>query len=137
MSKKRLHLTKSEMEIMELLWKENHEMTGAEIIECSADKSWKPNSIHILLRSMLEKKVIKIVGFALNTKKYARTFTYNISPMEYAAIQVKTTPYYEPAAIPRLFKYLLADITEPAILHDLEILLRRRKQQLAERNLRK
>ena len=54
MNKTYFRLTKSENEIMELLWKEGRPLSRSEIIELTPDRSWKPASIHILLNSKLE-----------------------------------------------------------------------------------
>lgn len=48
-------LTKSESEIMDLMWKEGRPLSRSEIIDLTPDRSWKPASIHILLNSMLDK----------------------------------------------------------------------------------
>ena len=56
-------LTKSENEIMELMWKEGHPLSRSEIIELTPDRTWKSSSIHILLNSMLDKKAIEVAGF--------------------------------------------------------------------------
>ena len=34
-------LTKSELEIMELLWQEDEPLTSSQIIDMSVDRSWK------------------------------------------------------------------------------------------------
>ena len=61
-------LTKSENEIMELLWREGRPLSRSEIIDLTPDRTWKPASIHILLNSMLEKGAIQVAGFVQSTK---------------------------------------------------------------------
>ena len=61
-------LTKSENEIMELMWKEGHPLSRSEIIDLTPERSWKPSSIHILLNSLLEKNAIEVAGFVQTTK---------------------------------------------------------------------
>ena len=60
-------LTKSENEIMELMWKEGHPLSRSEIIDLTPERTWKPSSIHILLNSMLEKNAIEVAGFVQST----------------------------------------------------------------------
>ena len=43
-----MELTKSELEIMNVLWDAGRPLTRGEILELSVDKKWKDNSIHIL-----------------------------------------------------------------------------------------
>lgn len=71
-----MDLTKSELEIIEVLWNANRPLTGTEIVQLSPkDKSWKDSSIHILINSLLKKNAIKESGFVKTGKSYGRTFT--------------------------------------------------------------
>ena len=69
-------LTKSEMEIMEVLWDAGKALTTSEIIQRSKEKEkeWKDSSVHLLIKSLMNKDVIKVEGFKKTTKNYARTF---------------------------------------------------------------
>lgn len=123
-------LTKSENEIMDLMWKEDRPLSRSEIIELTPDRTWKPASIHILLNSMLEKKAIEVAGFVQSTKNYARTFVPSVTADAYAIMQVKSSPVYSQDSIPSLVSSLLEDVTEPEIIDQLEDLLEARKAQL-------
>lgn len=81
-------LTKSEREIMELLWHVDKPLTASEIIEYSTDKTWKDSYIHLLLNSLLDKEMIRAEGFAKTTKNYARTFLAAVTEEEYAVRQI-------------------------------------------------
>lgn len=50
-----MELTKSELEIMNVIWDAKRPLTRGEILDLSVDKKWKDNSIHILLNRLLEK----------------------------------------------------------------------------------
>lgn len=76
-------LTKSEREIMNLLWHVDKPLTASEIIELSTNKTWKDSYIHLLLNSLLDKKLIRAEGFTKTTKNYARTFIASMSEDEY------------------------------------------------------
>lgn len=81
-------LTKSEREIMNLLWHVDKPLTASEIIEQSTDKTWKDSYIHLLINSLLDKEMIRAEGFAKTTKNYARTFIAAVSEEEYAVRQI-------------------------------------------------
>ena len=81
--KQKIRLTKSEREIMDVLWEQKEALTSSEIIKASTDKSWGNTSIHLLLRSLLDKGVIEVDGFKRTTKNYARTFIAAISQYDY------------------------------------------------------
>ena len=81
--KQKIRLTKSEREIMDVLWKQGGALTSSEIIEISTNKSWGNTSIHLLLKSLLDKSVIEVDGFKRTTKNYARTFKPSISQYDY------------------------------------------------------
>ena len=81
--KQKIRLTKSEREIMDILWVQQEALTSSEIIKASPNKSWGNTSIHLLLRSLLEKGVIKVDGLKRTTKNYARTFKPSISQYDY------------------------------------------------------
>ena len=67
-------LTKSELEIMDVLWDSNVPLSRGELLEQSTDKNWKDSSVHILLNGLLRKGAIKEVGFVKRSKTYGRTF---------------------------------------------------------------
>ena len=81
--KQQIRLTKSEREIMDVLWKQGEALTSSEIIEFSTNRSWSNTSIHLLLKSLLDKSVIEVDGFKRTTKNYARTFKPSISQYDY------------------------------------------------------
>lgn len=124
-------LTKSENEIMELMWKEGHPLSRSEIIELTPDRTWKPSSIHILLNSMLDKKAIEVAGFVQSTKNYARTFTPCVSADSYAVMQIRNSPVFTQDSVPNLVSSLIEDVTVPAILDQLETIVKTRRQKLS------
>lgn len=123
-------LTRSETEIMELLWSQDRPLSRSEIIELTPNRTWKPASIHILLNSMLEKGAIKVAGFVQSTKNYARTFVPTLTAEEYIALQFKHSATFNEQSILRLFSELVQDVQDCKILEQLETILERRKAQL-------
>ncbi len=80
-----MHLTKSEMEIMEILWAAKEPMSRADLLNYEAEKRWKDSSVHILLNGLLRKGMITAVGFVRRSRTYGRTFAPTMTVEEYYA----------------------------------------------------
>ncbi len=78
-------LTKSEMQIMDVLWQDGGPLSRADFLERSDEKSWKDSSVHILLNGLLSKGMIQEVGFVKRSKTYGRTFLPTLTREEYFA----------------------------------------------------
>ena len=83
-----MELTRSELEIMNVLWAAGRPLTRGEILELSVDKTWKDNSVHILLNRLLAKGAIAEGGFARSGKSYGRLYEQQFSGEEYYAENV-------------------------------------------------
>lgn len=83
-------LSKKEKELMDIFWNADAPLSRADILERAEQQkcSWKPNSVHILLNSLLDKKAIQVAGFYLNSRKLGRTFEAAVSREDYAVMQV-------------------------------------------------
>ncbi|MBE6057481.1 BlaI/MecI/CopY family transcriptional regulator [Clostridium sp.] len=101
------HLTKKELEIMEILWKEQKPLTSSEIVELSQNSSWKDSSIHILLNALLKKELIKVDNFKQKGKTYARTFLPAISFEEYTVSQIQQNKSFTFNSVPKIVATLL------------------------------
>ncbi len=80
-----MELTKSEMQIMDVLWQDGGALSRADFLERSAQKSWKDSSVHILLNGLLKKGAIREAGFVRRSKTYSRTFLPTLTREEYYA----------------------------------------------------
>ncbi len=78
-------LTKSEMEIMDVLWEDGGELSRSDFLDRSEEKSWKDSSVHILLNGLLRKGIIQEAGIVKRTKTYGRTFLPTMTREEYFA----------------------------------------------------
>ncbi len=78
-------LTKSEMEIMDVLWQDGGALSRADFLERSEGKSWKDSSVHILLNGLLHKGAIREAGMVKRSKTYGRTFLPTVTREEYFA----------------------------------------------------
>lgn len=123
-------LTKSELEIMEVLWQENRPLSRSFIISHAPHRSWKDSSIHILLNSMLDKGAIQIVGFEQTGRRIARTFSPTLTPDEYYAMQIKSRSIYTPESLPSLLSALIADGVDEQLLDKLTAVIQQRREEL-------
>ncbi len=123
-----MELTKSEMQIMDVLWEAGRPLSRADLLAHVEGKSWKDSSVHILLNGLLQKEAIFEAGFVKRSKTYGRTFAPTMTREEYFATTIFSHPY-QPEIV-GLFKALLKreDIT-PEQLEDIQKLLDHRKIQ--------
>ncbi|MGO0883723.1 BlaI/MecI/CopY family transcriptional regulator [Clostridioides difficile] len=123
-----MELTKNEIEIMEVLWKEQRPLTRTEIVNLSVNKSWKESSIHILLNSLLKKNAIREAGYVRTGKGFGRTFEpTKTGESFYADVLAKIV---RKTNVSVLFSKLVEseDITEETI-EELEELLKEKKRK--------
>lgn len=91
MSKTYFTLSKKEMEVMELFWDAGCPLARSEILERAAQRpcTWKPNSVHILINSLMDKGALQVAGFYLDSRKLGRTFEPTMTPDDYRLMQVE------------------------------------------------
>ena len=80
-----VELTKSEMEIMDVLWESGVPMSRADLLAHSEEKTWKDSSVHILLNGLLQKGAIQEAGLVKRIKTYGRVFAPTMTREEYFA----------------------------------------------------
>ena len=124
-------LTKSEMEIMEVLWDAGKALTTSEIVQRSKEKEkeWKDSSVHLLIKSLMDKDVIKVEGFKKTTKNYARTFVPVETTEQFLVGQIiddKTTTEDKK----RIYSYIIGKESDPELINYIEELLKERKKEL-------
>lgn len=100
-----MELTRSEMEIMDVLWEANAPMSRADLLERSQEKTWKDSSVHILLNGLLHKGIIREAGFVKRSKTYGRTFVPTLTREQYFATTI-FSHRYKPEIV-GLFRALL------------------------------
>ena len=77
-----MEFTKSELEIMNVLWQANRPLSRSEILTLSTSKTWKDSSIHILLNGLLNKNAIKeaiLDGIISNNPTEAREYMFQVA----------------------------------------------------------
>ena len=122
-------LTKSELAVMEVLWDEGEALTSAEIIQKSKEKEWKDSSVHLLINSLLKKKVVTVAGFKKTTKNYARTFVPVEGKEQFLVGQVIDNKITSDAK-KRIYSYIIEKENNPEMIKYVEKLLEERKKEL-------
>ena len=88
-----MELTKSEMQIMDVLWASDIPLSRSDLLERSEEKTWKDSSVHILLNGLLAKGAIQEAGFVKRSKTYGRTFIPSLTREEYFATTIFSHPH--------------------------------------------
>lgn len=99
-------LTRSEMEIMDVLWDAGVPMSRSDLLAHSENKTWKDSSVHILLNGLLQKGAIQEAGLVKRSKTYGRVFSPTLTREQYFATTVFS--YRRKPEIVGLFDALLA-----------------------------
>ncbi len=80
-----MELTRSEMEIMDVMWECGVPMSRSDLLARSEEKTWKDSSVHILLNGLLKKGAIQEAGLVKRIKTYGRVFVPTMTREEYFA----------------------------------------------------
>ena len=80
-----MELTRSEMEIMDVMWESGVPMSRADLLARSEEKTWKDSSVHILLNGLLQKGAIQEAGLVKRIKTYGRVFVPTMTREQYFA----------------------------------------------------
>lgn len=80
-----MELTRSEMEIMDVMWECGVPMSRSDLLAHSEEKTWKDSSVHILLNGLLQKNAIQQAGLVKRSKTYGRVFVPTMTREEYFA----------------------------------------------------
>lgn len=80
-----MELTRSEMEIMDVMWESGVPMSRSDLLAHAEEKTWKDSSVHILLNGLLQKNAIQQAGLVKRSKTYGRVFVPTMTREEYFA----------------------------------------------------
>ncbi len=112
-------LTKSEMEIMDVLWNSETPLSRSDLLERQDEKSWKDSSVHIMLNSLLRKGAIREAGFVKRTKTFGRTFAPTLTREEYFATTI-FSHNYKPQIVGLMKALLTRDDITPEELAEIK-----------------
>lgn len=127
-------LTKSEEEIMNLLWEVGEPLASSEIVSKSINRTWRKSYINLLINSLLNKQMIEVVGVKQMTKNYARTFQPTMSKYAYSVKRIFSQKGFKEENIPDLFAEIIANTENPQILEKMQSQLDERKQEILSGN---
>ena len=102
-----MYLTKNELKIMDVLWREGRALSRGEILSLSEDKTWMDSSVLILLNSMLKKGAIREAGFMKCGKTCGRVYEAALSCAQYHVSTLSST-----TAVPSLSELLAAYVEQ-------------------------
>lgn len=119
-------LTKSELEIMDVLWAAETPLSRADLLERSSEKHWKDSSVHILLNGLLQKEAIREAGFVKRSKTYGRTFAPALTREEYFA-ENAFSYRHKPQIVGLIAALLKREDITPEELNQIETLVTARK----------
>jgi len=127
-----MELTKSELEVMNVLWQSGRPLSRSEIMALSSEKTWKDSYIHILLNGLLNKNAIKEAGYVRSGKTFGRLYAAAISCADYYARSVFA--FGNRKTLPMLFSALIqSNEISPELIDELEEMLAKRKKELCEK----
>ncbi len=126
-------LSETELDIMQLLWKEKNGLSRPEILSRLEGKDWNPNSIHQVLNSMMKKGVLQVEGMTRCGKVYGRTYSPTLTQQEFLVRRAQElTPGF--SSKERLLGIVAAlteqDDIDAETINALEQLLAARKKEL-------
>ena len=123
-----MELTKSELEIMDVLWEDGSPLSRSDFLERSQEKTWKDSSVHILLNGLLAKGAIREAGLVKRSKTYGRTFLPTMTREEYYANTIFS--HRHKPQIVGLFRALLQrPEIQDDVLNELSDLICQKKQE--------
>lgn len=108
----RMHLTKSEEELMGVLWQADKPLSKSEIVARAYNRSWRVSYIHSLLNSLMHKGLIKIAGEITVRRRPARLYMPALSPEEYGLIEMTDFPVYQAGTVKQIIKKLYSRLNE-------------------------
>ena len=124
-----MELTRSEMEIMDVMWESGIPMSRADLLAHSEEKTWKDSSVHILLNGLLQKGAIQEAGLVKRIKTYGRVFTPTMTREEYYAMTI-FSHRYQPDMEKLVQALLYRDDVTVELLEQLELQIQKRKDEL-------
>jgi BlaI family penicillinase repressor len=122
-----MELTRSEMEIMDVLWEAGVPLSRSDLLERSEQKRWKDSSVHILLNGLLQKNAIREAGLVKRSKTYGRTFLPTMTREEYFATTI-FSHRYQPDLVGLVAALLRRENITPEELDRIQALVEERKK---------
>ena len=129
---KQITLTKSEKEIMTLLWNTDRPLTAAEIVNLTPERTWKKSYIHLLINSLIEKDMIQSESLVRTGRNFGRAFAATMTQEQFLVLQITQSKNYTQEMIPVLVSALLNTATDLNVLQQTEEIIQSRKAILEQ-----
>ncbi len=126
-------LTQNELSVIQVLWAEKRPLSRPEILSRIPEHSWNPNSIHLILNSLIKKQFIAVDGMTKCGQGYGRTYAPTVTQEDFAAACVlRLTPNLSPEQ--RLLGLVSSLINQDGVTSEtierLEALLQSKKREI-------
>lgn len=132
MDKSKKRITPYEKEVLEALWENEKPLTAREIVYYCVNKSWKPSYINIMIKSLLEKELIREAGFKRSGKNFARMFEPTMTEGEWVVHHLIEKKINKGKLLREVLSQLLENIQDVEKVEQLSILINNRKRELSK-----
>lgn len=130
MEKKIKKVTPYEKEVMETLWENGKPLTAREIVKYCENKKWKPSYINIMTKSLLDKELIREVGFKRSGKNFARIYEPTMTEEEWIVYQLMVQVKDRNQLLREVLRAILKDTYEIEKLDEIQDLIEARKREI-------
>lgn len=127
---KPITLTKSEKEIMDLLWNTDRPLTATEIVNLTPERTWKKSYIHLLINSLLDKGVIQTAAMARTGRNFGRTFSAAMSRESFMIFQITTAAAFSQNSVPLYVQALVDAVDDLEVLKTIEEIVSKRINEI-------
>ena len=125
-------MTKSEREVMRLLWNSSDPLSCAEIVNASPDKHWKDSYIHHIVNDLIKKGYIKIVAFEQVSRVYTRKFAPTTDWGTFVLHQVFTPEQLvDRAFMIGIWRRLIMAVEDVRVINEIESIIKRYKERIS------
>lgn len=123
-------MTKSERELMNVLWDSEEALTCTQIVAQSKDKKWKDSYVHIMVKSLLKQGLIEVTSFELVSKSYARKFSPTMTRDESIVRALVGENVWSKDMIPPMIAAFVEKEADLATLEKINDIINAKKAQL-------
>ena len=128
--KKKKNITPYEKEVLDALWESGEALTAREIVNYCVNKSWKPSYIHLMINSLLEKKMIKEAGFKQTSKNFARMYMPSMTEEEWFSYQMMEKVKNRDVLLKNVLSEILKDTWDVEKIDELKAVIEERKREI-------
>ena len=83
-----MKLTDKELEVMDVLWESKTPMTVSDILRVSKKRTWKENSIFVMMKRLESKKAVALDHYRATATNNARAYAPLITFEQFVALNI-------------------------------------------------